>query len=137
MKTSIQLLPTNKPYLFKIQLFLNNQVRQIAKLDTRNDGTLFIIRSARHLFRKTNSLAVNFALLHDSSIKFKHIQISYMGKKFYSTREYFIKNGQHLEFSSKGLEHQLSVPLDKLNINVVKRFEDSNWTQQDFFYQFS
>lgn len=137
MKTSIQLIPTNKPHLFTILLHLDRQTRQIGKLDTRAEGTLHITRSLKHLFRKTQSIAINYELLHDASIKFKHIQIRYNGKKYYSTREYYLKNGFEQQYPQKGFELQTHIELDKLNINSVRRFEDSNWIQQDFFYQFS
>ena len=97
------------------------------------EGTLIITRSEKHLFRKTNSLGISYPLLIDETIRFKTIVIIYNGKKLYSTREYFLKKGKAFQFSNRGFELQLFVCLDELNINTVRKFEESTGFQQGLF----
>lgn len=129
----IALIATKYSHLFTVQLNLEHQTRYIAKLDAVGEGTLIITRSEKHLFRKTNSLGISYPLLIDETIRFKNIVIIYNGKKLYSTREYFLKKGKAFQFSNRGFELQLFVCLDELNINTVRKFEESTGFQQGLF----
>lgn len=131
----ITLIATKYPHIFTVQLNLGFQIRYIGKIDTAGEGTFIINRNEKHLFRKTNSLGINYSLLADESIKFKNILINYQGKKLYSTREYFLKKGKAYQFSNKGFELQIFVPIDELNLQTVKRFEQSFLIQEDLFNQ--
>lgn len=133
----IALIATKHSHLFTVQLKLEHQTRYIGKIDTAGDGTFLTKRNENQIFHKTNSVGINYSLLVDESIRFKNIVISYNGKKLYSTREYFLKKGKAFQFSNRSFELQLFICLDELNRPTVRRFEDSNWIQQDFFYQFS
>ena len=88
---SLELVQTNSPYIFSVKLNLAQQVRYIARLDSAGDGSLLIKRTAKHLFRKTNSLGVNYQLLADERIRFKWLAFNYCGQKYISTREYFLE----------------------------------------------
>ena len=131
----IALIATKHSHIFTVQLNLGFQTRYIGKIDSAGEGTFITNRSEKHLFRKTNSLGINYSLLIDESIKFKNIVINYKGKKLYSTRNYFLKKGKAFQFSNKGFELQIFVPLDELNLQTVKRFEQSFDIQDDLFVQ--
>jgi hypothetical protein len=129
----IALIATKHSHIFTVQLNLGFQTRYIGKIDTAGEGTFIISRSEKHLFRKTNSLGINYSLLTDESIRFKDILITYKGKKLYSTRNYFLKKGKAFQFSNKGFELQIFVPLDELNLQTVKRFEQTFLIQENLF----
>jgi len=129
----IQLVPTKSFHIFNIQLNLESQTRFIGKFDTAGEGTFYTSRETKHLFRKTHSLGINYSLLSDESIKFKWIVISYNGQKLYSTRNYFLKKGKSFQFSNKGFELQIFVPLEELNYNTANRFENSLGVQEELF----
>jgi hypothetical protein len=131
----IALIATKHSHIFTVQLNLGFQTRYIGKIDSAGEGTFITNRSEKHLFRKTNSLGINYSLLVDESIQFKNIVINYQGKKLYSTRNYFLKKGKAFQFSNKGFELQIFVPLDELNLQTVKRFEQSFDIQDDLFVQ--
>lgn len=119
----ISLIPTKHPHLFQVRLNLDFQTRYIGKIDTSGEGTFLTNRKEQHLFRKANSLGINYSLLSDDSIRFKWIVISYNGKKLKSTRNYFIKKGQAFQFSNKGFELQVFVPLEEINLKTAEAFE--------------
>ncbi len=130
---SLELVKSNSQYIYSVKLNLEQQTRYIAKLNTVGDGTILIKRTAKHLFRKTNSLGVNYQLLADERIHYKWIIFDYCGKQYTSTREYFLNKGQAFQFSKKGFELQIFVPLDELNIEAVKKFELSKPSQGNLF----
>ena len=129
----VELIQTKYSHVFNVKLHLEFQSRYIGKIDTSGEGTFLTVRTLKHLFRKTNSLGINYALLSDESIKFKWVVISYNGQKLLSTRNYFLKKGQSFQFSNKGFELQNFVPLDELNLKIVQKFEQSLGVQQDLF----
>jgi len=129
----ISLIPNKHPHIYQVQLNLEHQTRYIGKIDTAGEGTFITSRSEKHLFRKTNSLGLNYALLTDARIKFNKILITYNGKKYYSSREYFLKKGKIFQFSNKSFELQVFVRLEDLNLNSVKRFEQFYGHQESLF----
>jgi hypothetical protein len=129
----VQLIQTKHLHVFNVKLNLENQSRFIGKLDTAGEGTFYTTRTLKHLFRKTNSLGINYSLLSDENIKFKWIVISYNGQKLISTRNYFLKKGKAFQFSNKGFELQIFVPLDELNRKTAEQFEQSLGVQEDLF----
>lgn len=131
----IRLVPTKHSHVFQVQLNLEQQTRYIGKIDTAGDGMFYTTRSEKHLFRKTNSLGLSYSLLSDENIRFKWIVFFYNGQKLTSTRNYFLKRGKVFQFSHKGFELQIFVPLDELNLQTVRRFEQSFGVQEDLFNQ--
>lgn len=131
--TSFQLIQTKSSHIFQVKLNLQNQTRYIGTLNSIGDGIFFTSRNSRHLFRKTNSLGLNYSLLSSESIKFKWIVIYYNGKKLISSRNYFLKKGKAFQFSKKGFELQQFVPVDELNLKTVRFFESSTSYQLDLF----
>jgi len=129
----IVLVKTKYSRLYTVQLKLEHQTRYIGKIDITGDGTLITTRKEKHLFKKTNSLGINYELLIDSKIKFKWIIISYNKQKLISTRNYFLKKGKPFQFSNKGFELQIFVPINELNLNITQQFEQSLGVQQDLF----
>jgi len=132
-KQQIRLIPTRHPHVFNVQLNLEHQTRYIGQLNLSGEGTYLTTRKDKHLFRKTQSLGINYALLSNEEIKFKRISISFNGKKLCSTREYFLKKGKAFQFSNKSFDLQIFVPIDELNINAVKRFEQTTGRQESLF----
>jgi len=116
-------------------VFLNLEFRQIpiGKIDADGEGSFITTRQEKHLFRKTNSFGINYSLLTDDSIHFKWIIIKYNGKKFISTRKYFLKKGKAFQFSNKGFELQVFVPIDELNRKTAEQFENSIIIQENLF----
>lgn len=125
MNKLIGLIPTKRNYVFNVQLSLESQTRYIGTLDTAGEGTFTTTRKENHLFRKTQSLGINYDFLADKSVKFKWIVISYCGKQLISTRDYFLKKGRAFQFNQKGFELQIFVPVDELNIRTARAFEAS------------
>jgi len=132
-KELISLIPTNHSNVYNVRLNLDFQTRFIGKLDMAGDGTFITTRKENHLFRKTNSLGINYSLLSAPDIHFKNICISYNGKNLRSTREYFLKKGKVFQFAGKGFELQCFVPIDEINMNTAKQFERSFCVQDDLF----
>jgi len=130
---NLDLIPTRFPSVFNIRLSLEHETRWIAKIDLSGGGTLMIKRTAKHLFRRTNSLGVNYQMLADERIKYKWIVFDFCGRKYISTREYFLKKGKVFQFPKKGFELQIFVPLTELNIKTVKEFEKRKCKQLNLF----
>lgn len=129
----IALIATKHSHVFNVKLNLEQQSRFIGEIDTSGEGTFLTVRTLKHLFRKTNSLGINYSLLTDENIKFKWIVFSYNGQKLISTRNYFLKKGKAFQFSKKGFELQIFVPLEELNPQHVREFEANNFIQTDLF----
>ena len=129
----ICLVPTKHSHVFQVQLNLEYQTRYIGKIDTAGDGTFYTTRSEKHLFRKTNSLGINYSLLSDELIKFKWIVIFCNGQKLISTRNYYLKKGKAFQFPNKGFELQVFVPIDELNEKTAQQFEQSFGVQESLF----
>lgn len=125
MNKLIELIPTKHHSVFNVQLNLESQTRYIGTLDRAGEGTFTTTRKENHLFRKTQSLGVNYNFLSDKSVKYKWIVISYCGKQLISTRDYFLKKGRAFQFNQKGFELQIFVPVDELNIRTARAFEAS------------
>ncbi len=122
-KKLLELIPTKYPSVFNVQLNLEHQTRFIGKIDLAGEGTFTTSRTEKHLFRKTNSLGINYNLLADKKIPFKWIVIDYCGRKLISTRNYFVKKGKAFQFCKKGFELQIFVSVDELNIHKAREFE--------------
>ena len=125
MKKLIELIPTKYHSVYNIQLNLEAQTRYIGKLDTAGEGTFTTTRKENHLFRKTQSLGINYDFLADKSVKYKWIVISYCGKQLISTRDYFLKKGRAFQFNQKGFELQIFVPVDEMNIRTAREFDSA------------
>lgn len=130
---SISLIPTIHSKVYNVQLYLDFQTRIIGKVDMAGEGTFITTRKESHLFRKTNSLGINYSLLSSPDIHFKNICINYNGKNLRSTREYFLKKGKVFQFAGKGFELQCFVPVSEINMNTAKQFENSIGFQVDLF----
>lgn len=126
---SISLFQTEKPNIYAVKLSFQKSFRFIGLLDKSGERTFITLRNAEQRFFKTDSLGINYHLLAHPEIKFKWILIDYCGKKLISTRQYFLKKGKMYEFSSKGFEKQLFVPIAELNLEQVNRFEQSRIIQ--------
>ncbi len=129
----IVLISTKHSHVFNVQLNLEHQTRYIGKIDISGEGTFLTNRNEKHLFRKTNSFGVNYALLTDESIPFKWIVISYNGQKLISARSYFLKKGKAFQFTNRNFELQLFVSLDELNRKIAEQFENSIGHQESLF----
>ena len=132
-KKLLELIPTKYPSVFNVSLDLEHQRRSIGKIDFAGEGTFTTLRNERHLFRKTNSLGINYHLLADEKIPFKWIVIDYCGRKLISTRNYFLKKGKAFQFSKKGFELQIFVPINELNIHTAREFEAKQTIQGNLF----
>jgi hypothetical protein len=132
-KKLIKLIPTKYSHVFDVKLNLEFQTRFIGKVDTSGEGTFITTRKEKHLFRKTNSLGINYALLADESIPFKWIVINYNERGLITTRNYYLQKGKAFQFSKKNFELQSFVPLTELNRKTAEQFEKSNGKQDDLF----
>jgi len=134
IRSNIQLIPQkNSNTLYTVKLSLENETRYIGTLDTSGNGTFITVRKKNHLFRKRNSLGISYELLKDETIVFKNIIVVFEGANLESTREYFIEKGFVVNFSNKGYELQIHVPIDELNKESIRRFEYSKGLQQNLF----
>lgn len=104
-------------------LDIQGKSRLIGILDESGEGTFIAIRKEKHLFRKNNSLGVNYELLTAKYISFKWIVIDYCNRKLVSTREYFLQKGKALQFNKQGFELQIFVPFAEMNIHTARAFE--------------
>ena len=129
----ITLIPTKHPKVYDVKLNLEFETRYIGKIDTAGDGTFISVRNEAHLFRKTNSLGLNYDLLSSEDVHFKNILIIYNGKKLLTTREYFLKKGKIFQFAKKGFELQMFLSLDEFNLKKALEFHRSFGGQIDLF----
>lgn len=124
----------NKPYCYQVELDLPMQRRYIGKIDTGGDGdTFFTKRKQKHIFKKTNSLGLNYALLNSPYIKYKWIVIDFEGRKLVTSRAYFNTYGKQFQFSQKDFELQVFLPIDEFGIDKARAFEKAKVIQQDLF----
>lgn len=124
----------NKPYCYQLELDLPMQRRYIGKIDTGGDGgTFFTKRKQKHVFRKTNSLGINYALLNNPNIKFKWIVIDFEGRKLVTSRLYFNTYGKPFQFSKKDFELQVFLPIDEFGIEKARAFEKALGIQTEMF----
>ena len=121
----IGLIPTRYPSGFTVQLNLEAETRFIGNLEITDEGTFTSTRTKKHLFRKTNSLGMSYALLSDKSISFKWIVLKYCGKNLVTSRDYFLKFGRYFQFSGKGYETQMFLSLELFGLQKAREFEAS------------
>lgn len=130
----LRLIPiNNKPYIYQVELDLPMQKRFIGQLDFAGEGTFTTKRKEKHLFRKTNSLGLNYALLNNSQINFKWIVIDFEGSKLVTTREYFKIHGKHFQFTNKAFELQVFLPIEEFGVNRAREFEKVRGIQSELF----
>ena len=132
-KGNIKLIPTNNPKMFTVQLDLPSERRYIGHINTSGDGAFITEKQKKHIYRRHNSFGVSYDLLHNPNIEFKWIIIMYQGNEYTSTREYFLQKGKITNFTRKGFELQLHVPLEELNIETVNKFEATRPNQLNLF----
>jgi hypothetical protein len=128
---NLELIPTKHSHLFRVKLNLEFQNRYIGILDTSGDGKFITERKEKHLFNKTNSLALNETLLTSQQIDFKFIVIVYNGKKLITTRIYFVTHSKVFIF--KGFEKQYFLPLDEFGLDKAEEYEKSISKQFSLF----
>ena len=133
MTNQITLIPTSQPNIFDIKLDLSFQSRFIGKLDTAGDGTFLTTRKPEHLFKKTNSIGINYSLLVDDKIPFKWIVIDYEHHKLVTSRNYFLTFGKCFKFGNQGFELQCFLPLVLFGIDKARYFESQRTIQQNLF----
>lgn len=129
----LELIPTKYPSVFKVQLNLEMQTRYIGKVDTAGDGTFLTARKPKHLFKKTNSLGINYSLLTDETISFRWIVIDYEGHKLVTSRLYMLTHGKCFKFGSQGFELQCFLPVDEFGLNKAREFEARQVIQENLF----
>ena len=132
-RTKINLVQTTHTNLFRIQLLLPSETRYIGFLNTSGEGSYVTERKRKHIYRKYNSFGVSYDLIHNPNIEFKWIIIRCEGKEYISTREYFKAKGKVSNFTNKGFELQLHVPIDELTLESVKQFEETHPVQLNLF----
>jgi len=105
--------------------------KRIGHLDLSGEGTFSSTRKKNHLFKKTQSLGVPLVLLEHENIKFKWIILTYEGKKYTTSRNFFLKFGHKMKFSK--FEKQVFLPLDKFSRSNAERFETLLCHQPNLF----
>ena len=110
-----------RPYVKAVILCLLGRERIIGTLDLAGEGTFSSSRKPSHLFKKTNSLGVPYALLTNDKIKFKWIVLDFMGRKYVTSRQYFLKKGHVRQY--RNFELQILLPLDLFGIQKARNFE--------------
>ena len=111
----------SRPHILNVHLNINGKPRLIGVIDESFEGTFMAARNEKHLFKKTDSLGMNYELLASPDVQFKWILFDYCGRKLVSTRQYFLKKGKVFQF--KGYELQMFIPLAELNILTARAFE--------------
>ncbi len=132
-QSKIKLVPTTNKNRFRIQLSLPTETRYIGFLDTSGEGYYITERKKKHIYKKFNSFGVSYDLIHNPNIEFRWIIIRCDGQEYISTRDYFRVNGKVSNFTNKGFELQLHIPIDELNIETIEKFEKSYPVQLNFF----
>lgn len=133
MQNQIELIPTGNPSIFDVQLKLDFQSRFIGRVDTTGDGTFLSTRKPEHLFKKTNAIGINYALLKDERIPFKWIVIDYQYHKLVTSRNYFLAFGKCFRFQNQGFELQCFLPLQLFDIHKARLHEAQLTIQQNLF----
>ena len=119
---------------FKVLLSLPSGERKIGFLDlSQPEGIFLTYRTRAHLFRKTNSLGLNYQLLTSDIIKFKWIVIDFEGEKLVTTRKYFLAKGKALKFGQQGFELQVFLPLSEFGQEKALAIEQTPLSQPTLF----
>lgn len=129
----IVLVPTKNHTIFNVKLNLPFQSRFIGMLDVTGDGTFTTNRKPEHIFRKNNSLGLNYSLLQDSSIPFRWVLIRFQNQNLVTSRDFFLENGKCFKFQNQGYELQCFLPMDKFGITQARYFEARQCIQQSLF----
>ena len=133
-KEFLEIVPTKYAHVKNIKYHLQFKAVRLGSVDESGEGTFIATpRTETHLFRKTNSLGINYDLLVDERLKFKWIVIPYCEHKLISTRNYFLKKGKAFQFGKKGFELQIFVPVNELNIHTARKFEFYQVFQENLF----
>jgi len=136
--SQIKLIPV-KINKFNVYLNLGFPTRFIGELDTTGDGTFTCSRKeGLHLFRKTNSLGLNYELLTNKNIPFKWIVVKYTKSdgsfsNLVTSRDYFLHYGKCFKFDSKGFELQCFLPIEEFGIHKAREFEARKSSQLNLF----
>lgn len=129
----IILVPTKQHNIFNVKLNLPFQSRFIGRLDVTGQGTFTTSRKPEHLFRKNNSLGINYSLLTDNNIFFKWIVIQFENHSLVTSRDYFLKFGKCFKFQNSGSELQVFLPLSEFGIEKARYYEAKRLIQQNLF----
>ena len=113
--------PTKHRAISRVVLFLPAGPRTIGYLDRAAGGIFTTSRTQAHVHRLTNSLGLNYELLHSHTFRWIHIDLE--GQKLITTREYFGKKGRVLNFAKQGYELQIFLPLDQFGREKALEFE--------------
>lgn len=122
---NFKLVPTENESVFGVSVALPFQTRFIGTIDISGDGTFSTKRTVKHIFRKTQSLGINYSLLMSQKIKFRWIVIYLDGVPLVTSREYFISNSKCFQFGKKGFELQAFLPIALFGRKKVDEFENS------------
>jgi hypothetical protein len=129
----LRLTPTKYQHVYNVQLVLDSGLRFIGTLDQAGEGTFYTKRSSKHVYRNSNSLALNYELLQRPDFKFKWIIIEFDGRRLTSSKEFFLRYGARLNFKRAGFEKQISLRLDLFGESKAKDFENACAKQEELF----
>jgi hypothetical protein len=127
----IVLKQTDRPNTMAVKLETKTESRLIGFIDSVGEGTFLSLRNEKQIFRKSNSLGVNYSLLTDKSISFKWIVLDYCHRNYVSSRDYFLINGTAMQFD--GFDLQVFLPLSEFGIDKARKFETEKFSQQNLF----
>ena len=123
----LQTVATSRPGVYRVMLHLATGPRNIGLIDFNGEPTYFTIRSAAHLHRKSQSLAVNAEVLKRFNVAWVCIQ--YCGEMLWVKTQDLLSKGFFLNF--KGYEPQLFLQLREWS--KKKGDDEGDESQGDLF----
>ena len=126
---SIQLIPTKRPSIFKVQLQTESFARTIGILDKAFEGTYIKeVNLEKHKFNGRNSIGFCYKLLNE--FNFRWIKIFLTDKRILETTRLFVlEHGKVLDFKKAGFEKQIFLDLNDFGYKRAKDWEENNHKQ--------
>ncbi|MBI1931580.1 MAG: hypothetical protein HYS24_03510 [Ignavibacteriales bacterium] len=114
-----------KPYVQSIIARLNGEERYVGNIDISGEGTFQSSRKENHVYRKTNSLGIAYAVLNDERLEYRWIVLNFMGRALVTTRNYFQKNCHIRHYNN--YELQCFLPIEKFGRRIAEEFDKSEF----------
>jgi hypothetical protein len=124
----LQTVATSRPGVYKVMLHLNTGIRNIGLIDYNGEPTYYTTRSAAHLHRKSQSLAINAEVV--KRFKVVWVCVQYCGEVLWTKAKDLLTKGFVLNFKSQGYEPQIFL---KLRDWTKKKEDNEEDLQGDLF----
>ena len=132
---AIELRNTKQDGVYQVCLIDGYSQRIIGSYNEASKTFTAFRSEAKHLFKNTNSLGINEAVLNELPIRWIEILYTDASGRLQSlktSKEYILKFGTRAAFASTGYEAQVFLKLDAFSMEKALRYQSEINSQQSF-----